>query len=352
MGLGLFDTGLSIFANTIGGALTVVNDGTKTTLLGTAGDYIRIGDAGTTNHTLNSEDDLMVTGELEVKGAVFMDSNVSMQENFWLTLDGGFSFFNVEVVDADAICHQLAMADGTNRVPVFALMADAAWNTDLGFFDAVTEPALAVLNLAGDAYVSLDAGDINGTEHGLYFKPDTDEDITLLSSSVTGTPSIIWDESEDAFRFSHNVAVVGVQLDEALSSDHTYSGTICNGVAGYGAAFGELVYLNDDDDKWEKARANTETTTGGNHLLGIVVSSSITENATGRILLSGYVRDVSAFEFASAGKPLYLSAATAGLVTATAPTGTTGFIVRIVGHAGDDADTIYFNSDGTYVELA
>ena len=144
----------------------------------------------------------------------------------------------------------------------------------------------------------------------------------------------------------------GIKLEEALTTDHTYSGITCNGTAGYGAAFGELVYLNDDDDKWEKAKADTETTTGGNHLLGIVVDTSISENASGTILLQGYIRDVSAFEFASAGKPLYLSAATAGAITATAPTGTTGFIVRIVGHAGDDKETIYFNPDGTYVELA
>ncbi len=351
MGLNLFDTGLSIFADTIAGVV-FSNDGTKTTLLGTAGDYIRIGDAGTTAHSLDSEDDLMVTGELEVKGAVFMDSNVTMVANKWFSFDGGASLLTVETADANAICWQLSMADGANQVPVFALMADAAFNSNLGFFDAVTEPALAVLNLAGDAYVSLDAGDINGTENGLYYKPAADEDVTLLSLSVTGTPSIIWDESENAFGFSHNVAVVGVQLDEALSSDHTYSGEICNGVAGYGAAFGELVYLDDTDDKWEKAQANTEATTGGNYLLGIVISTTITENNTGKILLKGYVRDVSAFEFGSAGKPLYLSAATAGLVTATAPTGTTGFIVRRVGSAGDDADTIFFNPDGTYVELA
>ena len=153
-------------------------------------------------------------------------------------------------------------------------------------------------------------------------------------------------------RLNGVLAHFGIKLEEALTTDHTYSGITCDGVAGYGAVFGECVYLNDDDDKWEKAKADTEATTGGNHKLGIVVSTSITEDASGIILLQGFVRDVSAFEYASAGKPLYLSAATAGAITATAPTGTTGFIVRIVGHAGDDADTIYFNPNGTYVELA
>ncbi len=59
-----------------GVGMVVSNDGTKTTILGTAGDYIRIGDAGTTNHSLNSEDDLMVTGDHEVKGNMFVDGSI------------------------------------------------------------------------------------------------------------------------------------------------------------------------------------------------------------------------------------------------------------------------------------
>lgn len=176
----------------------------------------------------------------------------------------------------------------------------------------------------------------------------SDVDDTAVNGATTVPPSSNWAYDHAA----NDAAHAGIHLQEALTTDHTYSGITCDGVAGYGAAFGECVYLAHGDDKWEKAKADTETTTGGNHLLGIVVSTSITEDASGIILLRGYVRDVSAFEFANAGKPLYLSAATAGAITATAPTGTTGFIVRIVGHAGDDKETIYFNPDGTYVEIA
>ena len=76
MGLEIFG-GLEIFTNAFG-ALTVTNDGTKTTILGLAGDYIRIGDAGTTSNSLNSEDDLMVTGELEVDGKFFADADADI----------------------------------------------------------------------------------------------------------------------------------------------------------------------------------------------------------------------------------------------------------------------------------
>jgi hypothetical protein len=55
--------------------LVISNDTTITTFLGTAGDYIRIGDAGTTSHSLASEDDLLVSGKFEVNGAAYFDGS-------------------------------------------------------------------------------------------------------------------------------------------------------------------------------------------------------------------------------------------------------------------------------------
>lgn len=54
------------------------NDGAKTTILGKAGDYNRIGDAGVTSHSLASEDDLLITGKLEVDGAAFLDGALTV----------------------------------------------------------------------------------------------------------------------------------------------------------------------------------------------------------------------------------------------------------------------------------
>ena len=56
--------------------MVISNDGTKTTFLGTSGDYNRIGDAGTTSHSLNSEDDLLITGELEVTGKSYFGNQI------------------------------------------------------------------------------------------------------------------------------------------------------------------------------------------------------------------------------------------------------------------------------------
>ena len=45
---------------------------------------VRIGDAGTTGHSLNSEDDLLVTGDFEVQGVGFIDGAVTLGSNLSL----------------------------------------------------------------------------------------------------------------------------------------------------------------------------------------------------------------------------------------------------------------------------
>lgn len=54
--------------------MSISNDGTKTTLMGLAGDYWRIGDAATTQVSLASEDALMVSGDLEAYANVYLVS--------------------------------------------------------------------------------------------------------------------------------------------------------------------------------------------------------------------------------------------------------------------------------------
>lgn len=62
---------------TLGGTFAgfkISNDGTKTTLLGKAGDYIRIGDATTASGPLNDNNDLLVTGILETSESIYMNN--------------------------------------------------------------------------------------------------------------------------------------------------------------------------------------------------------------------------------------------------------------------------------------
>ena len=77
MALDIFDSGLEIF-----GHLRTENDGTKTTIMGITGDYNRIGDAGVTSQALASEDDLLVTGKLEVNGLVYLDGGLGAALDF------------------------------------------------------------------------------------------------------------------------------------------------------------------------------------------------------------------------------------------------------------------------------
>jgi len=67
------------------------------------------------------------------------------------------------------------------------------------------------------------------------------------------------------------------------------------------------------------------------------------------MLLYGKVR-AATFPAFTVGAPVHISAATAGDVVVTAPTGTTDFVVRIIGQ-GCTAEDLLFCPDNAYAEL-
>ncbi len=73
-------------------ALRLAGDGTVVTIIGKTGEYLRIGDAATTGHSLNSEDDLMVSGILEVNGVFHPNA---------ITLGGNVSGAGYEITNLD-----------------------------------------------------------------------------------------------------------------------------------------------------------------------------------------------------------------------------------------------------------
>ncbi len=85
------------------------------TIYGT-GAYVRIGDAGTTAHSLVSEDDLMITGKLEVGGLAFLDSDVQIADtkaiNTGVADDDYFSMGAVDN-DTNTITELLRFTGGT-----------------------------------------------------------------------------------------------------------------------------------------------------------------------------------------------------------------------------------------------
>ena len=111
-----------------------------------------------------------------------------------------------ETADASALAMILALPhvdEDASNVAVLAIGDIDIVNVDLGFFDGVVLPTVAVLNVARDAYISIDSGDINASGKGVYFKAAADEDVEIINLSVGGTPRIYWDETENQFRSTH-----------------------------------------------------------------------------------------------------------------------------------------------------
>jgi hypothetical protein len=133
-------------------------------------------------------------------------------------------------------------------------------------------------------------------------------------------------------------------------ADAEYCGDTMEGTAGATLAFGDCCYFKASDSQWYLAQADV-TETSGIVKLGMCVLAA-NDNDPTRMLLRGNIRANSKFpSFSPLSGQIYLSAASAGLVTSAAPAGTTDFVVRTIGRA-NTADELFFNPSEDYVELA
>lgn len=139
----------------------------------------------------------------------------------------------------------------------------------------------------------------------------------------------------------------GIILDAVLSGDDKYSGIVEAGVAGATLAFGDIVYLA-STEKWLLAKADGAATSKGK--LGMVVLAAGSDTDPTIVLLFGKIR-AATLPTLTKGAPVYVSAANAGDVVVTAPSGTTDFVVRIIGYGNTEED-LFFCPDNTYIELA
>ena len=148
-----------------------------------------------------------------------------------------------------------------------------------------------------------------------------------------------------------------ILLDSALSADGKYTAIEAEaGVLGNTIAFGETIYQKADDSRWWKTDATTEATSGPVRV-GFCALAGNAGDAT-IILFEGTIRADSLFDTFTKSAPVFLSAATAGKISSTAPSGTDDFVVRVVGHAIDgnsvavkispDYYTIYANQWGSH----
>ena len=136
-------------------------------------------------------------------------------------------------------------------------------------------------------------------------------------------------------------------LDPAGSADGKYTGITVTATAGYTQAFGDLVYLDPTDSRWELCDANAAAAADGDSrgMIGMVVVAGTDGNAC-TILLIGAIRADAKFPTFTINNPVYVSE-TAGAVTQTQPT-TTDVVIRVVGFALT-ADEMYFNPSRDYI---
>jgi len=216
---------------------------------------------------------------------------------------------------------------------------------DSGAIDGVTiggSAAPTVTDLGTVTTCDINGGTIDGVTIGGAAAPTVTDLGTVTTCDING--GTIGGVTLDG---DITVGEVGIKLDGVIGTDQKWSGITVAGTLGETVALGEIVMLQ-SDDKWDKAQADSEA--NGYGMLGICLDGGNDTDST-TILLQGFYRDDTAFEFANGGQPLYLSDTTAGDFITTKPD-TTNDIVRIVGYVGYTKEEVYFNPDGAYVTIA
>jgi len=173
-----------------------------------------------------------------------------------------------------------------------------------------------------------------------------DNDFAVFTANgIEGLPTATVLTNLLATKLTVNDSII---LPDVGIADTKYSGIVEAGTAGAALAVGDICYFAVADSKWELAKADAAATSFGK--IGICVLAA-NENAATTMLLWGKARFNDAFPNLTVGAPVFISAATAGDITSTAPSGTLNFVVRIVGY-GNTADELFFCPDNTYIELA
>jgi len=188
-----------------------------------------------------------------------------------------------------------------------------------------------------DTYVQFKDGTVLGGDAGLTF----DKGTGVLTPNKLGTTTRAGNTT-----FGENTADI---LVTALSGDGKYCGTTQSGTAGETLAFGQICYFKASGSKWWKAKADVAATSGPVRVGFCVLAGNANDTIT--ILLLGKIRADSLFDTFTISAPVYISAATAGKIVSAAPTGTTGFVVRVVGRAAT-GDEIQIGISPDYIELA
>ncbi len=122
---------------------------------------------------------------------------------------------------------------------------------------------------------------------------------------------------------------------DALGTDHFYSGQIDSQPVGENVVFGQLLYYDWTDVEWKLAKADTLATAKATR----IALESKSDGQTCLMLVKGYIRDDSAFDFGAAR--IFLNDDTFGTCDDTAPA-ESGDQIFVVGEA-KSADILFFD---------
>lgn len=143
--------------------------------------------------------------------------------------------------------------------------------------------------------------------------------------------------NEESWAWSDNVDLV-----KAIAADGGYSGLTCTATAGTNLAFPQACYIG-SDGLLELSDADAAASMP----VWALALASISEDADGKVLLFGFVRDDD-WSFTPGGL-LYADTETAGNLTQVAPSGS-GDQVQVVGVAVTGT-IIFFNPSPVLVEI-
>ncbi len=274
-----------------------------------------------------------------------------------------------------AVTNSLTLSGTDSTVMTFPSTSATIARTDAGqtFTGTQTFGALVATTVNGNTFTT-GSSTYTGTAGQTYTFPTTSATIArtdaantftgtqTFTAPVLGTPASVTltnatglpaaaivpgTLAAGAYVLAENASV---QLDPAGSADGKFSGITVTATAGYTQAFGDLVYIDPTDSRWEATDANSAAGADGDArgTLAIVVVPG-TDGTACTLMLQGIIRADAKFPTFTVNNPIYVSE-TAGLVTGTQPS-TSGVVIRTVGF-GLTGDEMYFNPSPDYITHA
>ena len=217
-------------------------------------------------------------------------------------------------------------------------MLKTTYDTDI---DNIVDKSETVDDGIGNSSTAADVKDAVTKKHSQ--NTDTDLNATFEATFVkkTDTVNVLSDitsagaDIEDAVTKKHTQNT-DTQFDfyNALAEDHTWSGDKDTQLVGEVVAFGDSLYFDWATKRYKKSDADSAATMPGER----IALESKTDGQTCLMLVKGYIRDDSAFEFTAS---MVYASCTPGAMSSTAPT-ETGDQIQRVGTA-KSADILFFD---------